>query len=47
LTSYEKRAARDKEIKLVKAHEKEMKDEKEAERKVRLGELCAVGWNTF
>lgn len=35
MTSYEKRAARDKEIKLVKAHEKEMKDEKEAERKVR------------
>jgi len=39
LTSYEKRASRDKEIKLVKAHEKEMKDEKEAERKVRSSNL--------
>lgn len=34
LTSYAKRAARDKEIAIVKAHEKEMKDEKEAERQV-------------
>lgn len=34
LTSYEKRAARDKETALVKAHEKELKDEKDAERQV-------------
>lgn len=34
MTSYEKRAARDKEVALVKAQEKEMKDEKEAERQV-------------
>ncbi|KAF1346898.1 hypothetical protein BDV97DRAFT_371441 [Delphinella strobiligena] len=36
LTSYEKRAARDKEIAIVKAQEKEMKDEKEAERQRRI-----------
>lgn len=34
LTNYEKRAAREKEQAIVKAHQKELKDEKEAERQV-------------
>lgn len=34
-TSYEKRAAKEKELAVIKAHEKEMKEEKEAERQVR------------
>lgn len=37
-TPYEKRAAREKELAVVKAHEKELKEEKEAERQVR--RLC-------
>lgn len=35
LTSYEKRAARDKETALIKAYEKELKEEKDALRQVR------------
>ena len=37
-TSYAKRAARDKEVALVKAHEKELKEEKAAEREVGISE---------
>lgn len=39
LTSYEKRAARDKEVAVIKAQEKELKEEKEADRQVRLKSL--------
>ncbi|PSK42158.1 hypothetical protein C1H76_5254 [Elsinoe australis] len=35
-TPYEKRAAREKELAVVKAHEKELKEEKEAERQRRV-----------
>ncbi|KAJ9623556.1 rRNA-processing protein cgr1 [Taxawa tesnikishii (nom. ined.)] len=35
-TSYEKRAAKEKELAVIKAHEKEMKEEKEAERQRRV-----------
>ncbi|KAF2147798.1 hypothetical protein K461DRAFT_298413 [Myriangium duriaei CBS 260.36] len=36
MTSYVKRAARDKEVAIVKAHEKELKEEKDAERQRRI-----------